>query len=110
MIKTTTVISGTNTGQIAMWDEATQSYQPAVIKPYVLNILITDWIISGNTASITILGAVHGKGTSPKIETYETVGSDSVKNECDISVNNTTGDVTISITNTTQFDGKIVIS
>jgi hypothetical protein len=94
-----------------IWNSITQLFEIiGSTLPYVLTVAITDWIVSGNSAIISILATTHGKGNNPNVETYETVGADSNKNECDVTVNDSTGDVTISITNTTQFNGKIVIS
>jgi hypothetical protein len=93
------------------WNSVSQLFEEILSSlPYILNVLVSDWIVSGSVATITILGTTHGKGTNISVKTYETISGSSVENECEVLVDNLNGNATISITNTTQFDGKIVIS
>ena len=80
--------------------------------PYTQNFNNTsDWgSPSGGFYNITILQSTHEKGTSPQIQTFESIGGGF--NLIDTSVQvNASGDVTISVTSSpdNRFTGRIVI-
>mgnify|MGYP000937909620 CR=1 FL=1 len=80
--------------------------------PYVRTFTISDWSspISG-TRYINVAGATHTKGLNPMIQVFELNGSSYEEVFLQVEVDSATGDVALTITNTTdlRFDGKVVI-
>lgn len=74
----------------------------------------TDWgTASGGLYTITITAATHGKGANVSdVSLYETVSGNSVLIVVDtLSINNSTGDVSFSVSETPdgRFTGKVII-
>jgi len=73
----------------------------------------TDWgSPSGGYYSLNVLAASHGKGLNPVIQVYELVGSDYELITAAVSIDSSTGDVTIGVVETpdSRFEGKLILS
>jgi hypothetical protein len=71
----------------------------------------TDWTLSSPDYLYTVLASSHGKGTTPNIQVFESLGGGSYEQVIvNISINNL-GDVTLKISETpnNRFNGLILI-
>ena len=77
---------------------------------FTKSITNTDWVLNGDTYSVTVTAATHGAGVSPMVDTYFFDGTNYEKNDTVILVD-TSGNVTVQVTSSpdNRFDGNIVI-
>lgn len=68
------------------------------------------WVAGVGVYTITILQSVHGKGTNPQVQVFQSVGPDYEEIITGITLS-PLGDVTLTINSTpdARFDGKVII-
>lgn len=81
------------------------------VAPFTSSFTIPSWSLASGEYQIQIAASTHGRGASPSVHVYETVGSDFEEIGLSITISST-GLVTIKISSSPdlRFDGKITIS
>ena len=77
--------------------------------PFTATFTTADWVLNAGNRTITYLAAVHGQGSLPFVSVSETAGPD----YDDVGVwatTNQSGDVTVTVPDGNEFDGRIKIS
>lgn len=78
----------------------------ALATRYVLDFTIFDW----TSSVLTITGVTHAKGVDPVVQILEGAGVvKDIASMNEISIDSTTGDVTITVTEGSEFEGRVVI-
>jgi hypothetical protein len=69
------------------------------------------WVTNGSNKEMVIPSSTHGQGVNPKIEVFETIGTDLEIIELDSIIINASGDITLSIPSILDdITGKVYIS
>lgn len=71
----------------------------------------TDWTLSAPDYTHTIAAATHGRGTSPNVQVYESIGGGSYEQVTTNVTVSATGDVTLKVSQVpnNRFTGLVLI-
>lgn len=84
--------------------------QASEVSAFIFPFVNTAWITSGANKELTIPANTHGKGTAATFVVQEDLGANLFQEvESDKLTNAVTGDITLRISTTSAFDGRVVI-